>query len=160
MAGDDRLAPSERHAYKHGGRVVYEWDQAYTEVNIYVPVPPGTRAKQLYCDLTPHTLKFGLTPNPPYLQGNLAAPIKVSESFWTLEDGVLHVTLQKAQPGEPWPCAIAGHEVDAVTQQQDTQRLMLERFQMEHPGFDFSGATFSGEAPNPRTFMGGGPAAS
>ena len=26
---------------------------------------------------------------------------------------------------------------------------------MQHPGFDFSGATFNGEAPNPRSFMGG-----
>ena len=26
---------------------------------------------------------------------------------------------------------------------------------LQHPGFDFSGAKFSGEAPNPRTFMGG-----
>lgn len=25
----------------------------------------------------------------------------------------------------------------------------------QHPGFDFSGAQFSGEAPNPRTFLGG-----
>ena len=28
---------------------------------------------------------------------------------------------------------------------------------LQHPGFDFSGAKFSGEAPNPRTFMGGMP---
>lgn len=48
-----------------------------------------------------------------------------------------------------------GHELDPVTAQSDQQRLLLERFQAEHPGFDFSGATFNGQAPNPRTFMGG-----
>jgi hypothetical protein len=32
---------------------------------------------------------------------------------------------------------------------------MLERFQEENPGFDFRDATFNGEVPNPRTFMGG-----
>ena len=32
---------------------------------------------------------------------------------------------------------------------------MLERFQEEHPGFDFSNAEFNGSIPNPRTFMGG-----
>jgi hypothetical protein len=47
-----------------------------------------------------------------------------------------------------------------MAQQQEQQRMMLERFQKEHPGFDFSGATFSGEAPNPRTFMGGMPTSS
>jgi len=108
------------------------------------------------------------------------------------EDGELHITLTKLESGEPWPAVIQGHEVDPVTQQQEQQRLMLERFQREvcsggwqwawrvllvaaasvapatlasqpdprpptlqHPGFDFSQATFNGEAPNPRTFLGG-----
>ena len=35
------------------------------------------------------------------------------------------------------------------------KKLMLERFQAEHPGFDFSNAEFNGAAPDPRTFMGG-----
>ena len=30
---------------------------------------------------------------------------------------------------------------------------MLERFQTEHPHFDFSGAQFSGDVPDPRTYM-------
>jgi hypothetical protein len=97
--------------------------------------------------------------------------------------------------GEPWAAVIKGHELDPMTQQQDQQRLMLERFQREvspgrstlpalglllhpapqltvcvclyvllaatattqHPGFDFSGATFNGAVPNARTFMGGLP---
>ncbi len=33
--------------------------------------------------------------------------------------------------GEPWRSALRGHELDPVTQQQDQQRLMLERFQNE-----------------------------
>lgn len=40
---------------------------------------------------------------------------------------VLHACMQ----GEPWPCAIRGHELDTLTQQADQQRLMLERFQAE-----------------------------
>jgi hypothetical protein len=39
--------------------------------------------------------------------------------------------------------------------QQEQQKLLLQRFQMEHPGFDFSNAEFSGDAPNPREFLGG-----
>ena len=34
-------------------------------------------------------------------------------------------------------------------------QLMLERFQRENPGFDFSGAEFNGAAPDPSKFMGG-----
>ena len=33
--------------------------------------------------------------------------------------------------------------------------MILERFQQENPGFDFSGADFNGQVPDPKTFMGG-----
>ncbi|GIL58106.1 hypothetical protein Vafri_12958 [Volvox africanus] len=149
----DRLAPSTRHQYKHNGQVVYEWDQTFSEVNIYVNVPPGVSGKHLYVDITTQHLRFGMKANPPYIDSDLAAAVKVSESFWTLEDSVLHVTLTKLEEGEVWGSAIAGHSLDPITQQAEQQRLMLERFQVEHPGFDFSQATFNGQVPNPRTFM-------
>ncbi|KXZ50178.1 hypothetical protein GPECTOR_17g815 [Gonium pectorale] len=149
----ERLAPSSRHQFIHGGRVVYEWDQTYSEVNIYVPVPPGVGGKHLFVDIAHNHLRFGVKPNPPYLDSDLAGAVKVSESFWTLEDGVLHVSLTKLDEGEPWRSAIAGHELDPATAQADQQRLLLERFQAEHPGFDFSQATVNGSVPNPRTFM-------
>jgi hypothetical protein len=91
----------------------------------------------------------------PAAQQDLAAACKPTESYWTLEDGTLHIQLQKLQQGEPWPSALVGHALDAAAAQQDQQRLLLERFQVEHPGFDFSGAKVNGEVPNPRTFMGG-----
>lgn len=33
--------------------------------------------------------------------------------------------------GQPWTAALAGHDVDPVKQQEEQQRLMLERFQQE-----------------------------
>ena len=33
--------------------------------------------------------------------------------------------------------------------------MMLERFQVENPGFDFSQADFNGQVPDPKNFMGG-----
>ncbi|PNW79853.1 hypothetical protein CHLRE_08g369400v5 [Chlamydomonas reinhardtii] len=149
----EKLAPSTRHQYHHNGRVVYEWDQSFSEVNIYVPVPPGVTGKQLFVDIETRHLRFGIKSTPAYLDSDLFAAVKVSESFWTLEDGVLHVSLTKLEEGEPWRSAIAGHDLDPATQQADQQRLMLERFQAEHPGFDFSQAKFNGQVPNPRTFM-------
>lgn len=49
----------------------------------------------------------------------------------TAEDSVMHVTLTKLQRGETWPAVLKGHELDPLTQQQDQQRLLLERFQRE-----------------------------
>jgi len=58
--------------------------------------------------------------------------------------------------GETWLSALAGHEhLDTFKAEEVKKQLILERFQEEHPGFDFSGAQFSGSAPDPRTFMGG-----
>ena len=63
----EALAPSERHKFTHNGRVIYEWDQTLTEVNIYVPVPAGVRAKDLAVDIQSTHLKIGIKGNPPYL---------------------------------------------------------------------------------------------
>lgn len=63
----EALAPSERHKFTHNGRVIYEWDQTLTEVNIYVPVPAGVRAKDLAIDIQSTHLKIGIKGNPPYL---------------------------------------------------------------------------------------------
>ena len=59
---------------------------------------------------------------------------------------------------EAWSAALRGRggaEVDALTQEEVKKQLMKERFQEEHPGFDFSGADFNGEVPAARDFMGG-----
>jgi hypothetical protein len=45
------------------------------------------------------------------------------------------------------------HTVDPMSEENVKKQLMLERFQQENPGFDFSGAEFSGGAPDPKTFM-------
>lgn len=46
-------------------------------------------------------------------------------------------------------------QVDPFTQSEIQKGLMLERFQSENAGFDFSGATFNGQVPDPKSFMGG-----
>lgn len=154
MSADEKLAPSERHKYWHGGRVIYEWDQSISDVNIYLKVPPGVRGKDLQVDINPRHLAVGIRGNPPYLDRDLGGAIKPSESYWTLEDSCLHLELTKAEEAGTWASALAGHELAAADQQADQKRLLLERFQKEHPGFDFSGAEFTGgSVPDPRTFM-------
>ena len=64
--------------------------------------------------------------------------------------------LGKARKAETWPCALRGHsQLNTFEEQEVNKKIMLERFQEEHPGFDFSQAQFSGEAPSARTFMQG-----
>jgi len=57
---------------------------------------------------------------------------------------------------ETWVSALKGHvSLDPVEQEKVKKAIMLERFQEENPGFDFSGATFNGMVPDPKEFMGG-----
>ncbi|GAQ86724.1 Nuclear distribution protein C [Klebsormidium nitens] len=152
----EKLAPDRRHAFVHHGQKIYEWDQSLDEVNVYIDLPSGVKAKQLDCDVLPNHLRVGIKGNPPYLDHALCEKVKKDSSFWTVEDGVLHVTLQKAERGKAWQSALAGHtSLDPLSSEQEQKRLMLERFQQENPGFDFSGAEFSGQVPDPSTFMGG-----
>ena len=62
----------------------------------------------------------------------------------------------KAIRGEHWRAAFANHiRTDPVTEEEVRKQIMLERFQAENPGFDFSGAEFSGAVPDAASFLGG-----
>ena len=63
----DKLAPSKKHAFVHQGQKVYEWDQTLSEVNIYIELPRGVSAKQLYVEISTRHIKIGIKPQPPYL---------------------------------------------------------------------------------------------
>ncbi|RLN99765.1 hypothetical protein DYB28_002506, partial [Aphanomyces astaci] len=76
--------------------------------------------------------------------------------YYALDSGELNVNLQKMKKGLTWDCVFVGHgELDPLTKGEVQKKLMLERFQQENPGFDFSNAEFNGAAPDARTFMGG-----
>jgi hypothetical protein len=146
-----------RLKFEHGGQTVYEWEQTLEDVSIYITPPPGVKASMLHCTITPSHLTLGLKGAPyPFIDEATAGPVKAAESFWTLEDGELHILLQKASKGEVWPSALAGRgALDPLTSESVRKQLMLERFQEENPGFDFSNAEFNGAVPDPQTFLGG-----
>ena len=78
------------------------------------------------------------------------------ESFWMLEDDELHIQLCKMKKAESWLCACEGHQsLDPMMEQEVRKNMLLERFQEENPGFDFSDAKMDGNVPNAREFMGG-----
>lgn len=147
------MEESGRHCYTHDGRTVYEWSQCLSEVSIYIHVPHGVRAKQLDVSIKPRHLCVAIKELPPYLDKPLGGTVKVSESLWTLEDSTLHIQLTKAEEGATWASAITGHQLCTTQQEAQQKRLLLERFQAQHPGFDFSSAEFTGGAiPEPRMF--------
>jgi len=73
-----------------------------------------------------------------------------------MNDGVIEINVQKMKKASTWDAALKGHgELDPLAKTEVQKKITLERFQEEHPGFDFSGAEFNGAPPDPRDFMGG-----
>ena len=88
---------------------------------------------------------------------------------------IIVVVLTKANRGLIWDAALKGNPnavgatnkeigsnrdvapitIDPVSKEQVKKDLLLQRFQEENPGFDFSGADFNGSVPDARKFMGG-----
>ena len=67
----------------------------------------------------------------------------------------LNLVLTKAKAHESWQSLIKGQEeADPLILEQMNKKMMLEKFQKENPGFDFSGAEFTGQLPaDPANFM-------
>ena len=106
--------------------------------------------------IKPSHLKVGIKGNPPFLDEDLFDKCLVDESFWMLEDDELHIQLAKMKKGEMWTCALKGHQhLDPLMQEEVKKNILLQRFQEENPGFDFSQAMMNGNVPNAREFMGG-----
>ena len=83
-----------------------------TEVTAYVPLPPGTAAKQLDVKIGINDFKVALKakPSEPIIDGKWYKKINPGESFWNLEkDGdkvTLQVTVDKFDGQNWWNCLI------------------------------------------------------
>ncbi|KAJ6777675.1 HSP20-LIKE CHAPERONES SUPERFAMILY PROTEIN [Salix koriyanagi] len=81
---------------------------------------------------SPNMLKLASKGNSPYLNHDLTCPVKTDSSFWTLEDDIMHITLQKRDKGQTWASPILGEgQLDAYSSDLEQKRLMLQRFQEE-----------------------------
>ncbi|PUZ74162.1 hypothetical protein GQ55_1G043400 [Panicum hallii var. hallii] len=111
----EKLAPEKRHAFLHSGQKVFEWDQTLEEVNMYIELPKGVPTKLFRCTIQAGHVEVGIRGNPPYLN-----------------DGEMHITLQKREKGKTWSSPIQGQGLlDPYAADQEQKRLMLQRFQEE-----------------------------
>jgi len=150
-----------------------------------IPPPHVTKGRQINCVISANHLKLGQVGQNWFLNEGTYGTVDVDESTWTLEDydgddaagnrrKVIVITLVKANRGTVWEAALKGNPnatgansktknatgtttttMDAISKEQVKKELMLQRFNEENPGFDFSGADFNGSIPDARDFMGG-----
>lgn len=83
----------------------YWWAQSLGDVSVFVEVPPGTRSKDVRCDVTPRRLALTLATAPSalptvLLAGELGGDVRPSETLWTL-DTAPDASALRARPVDP-----------------------------------------------------------
>lgn len=156
--------------------VPFTWEQSLDEVDVRIPQPSHERLTRrsvphfAVCASVLH-MRVVMAPGvTAVFDVPLARRADGSESFWTTDDDgrTLHLVLAKAVVGEPWPAVFAachnsnnssdGGSVPEEDEEGDVEgarrEMLLQRFQAEHPGFDFTDAQVAGSAPaDPVAFM-------
>ncbi|KAF5385224.1 hypothetical protein D9615_001477 [Tricholomella constricta] len=115
----DSLSKEEREARDKEDRareraeqsaLPYKWTQELGEVDVNIPVPKGTRAKDLAILIQKKKLSVGLKGQDKILDGELCMEIKVEESTWTIEDNQsVLIHLEKLNKERWWENVLTHH---------------------------------------------------
>ncbi|KAH9603610.1 hypothetical protein KSS87_015986 [Heliosperma pusillum] len=103
----------------------YSWGQSLQELNVTVPVPPGTKSRFVVCDIKKNHLKVGLKGQPPIIDGELYKPVKPDDCFWSLEDNkFVTILLTKSDQMDWWRSVVKGEpEVDTQKVEPESSKL-------------------------------------
>ena len=82
--------------FECGGVVVAQYILELGDLEIFVPLPAGVRAKQLAVDVGVRSLKVGLKGQRPYLDAAFVGRVEPDSVVWTVEGGELHLEITKA----------------------------------------------------------------
>jgi len=115
----DSLSPEERELrdkqdrareFAEQAALPYRWTQELGEVDIVVPVPKGTRGKDLVVVIQKKKLSVGLKGQDKILDGELCKEIKMEDSTWTLEDNEsVLIHLEKINQQQWWENVLTHH---------------------------------------------------
>lgn len=92
-----------------GSTDLYTWTQTLSTVEVFIPVKPGVKAKQIVCDMGVDTIKVGLKGEPLIINGKWHAKVKPDDCTWTLIDNkAVQVSLEKHDGMKWWSCVVQG----------------------------------------------------
>ncbi|KIM48252.1 hypothetical protein M413DRAFT_16234 [Hebeloma cylindrosporum] len=116
---DDTLAAEEREAcnkelrareQQEQAALPYTWTQELGEVDVIVPVPQGTRGRDLNVVLEKKKLSLGIKGQEPIMAGELCKEIKVEDSTWTVQDNkAVLIHLEKLNQQTWWENVLTHH---------------------------------------------------
>merc|ERR1740121_1264762 len=87
----------------------YTWTQTLTSLEVFVPVRPGLKAKQIVCDIGNDSMKCGVKGEPLILNGKMGGKVKPDDCMWTLVDNkMIQISLEKFEGENWWSCVMKG----------------------------------------------------
>ncbi|PON72080.1 Alpha-crystallin, subunit A [Parasponia andersonii] len=103
----------------------YSWTQSLQEVNVVIPVPTGTKARFVVCDIKKNRLKVGLKGQPPIIDGELFKSVKPDDCYWSIEDqSAVSILLTKHDQMEWWKSLVKGDpEIDTQKVEPESSKL-------------------------------------
>ncbi|CAA7048647.1 unnamed protein product [Microthlaspi erraticum] len=103
----------------------YSWVQTLQEVTVNVPVPTGTKAKSVVCEIKKNHIKLGIKGQDPIIDGDLYGAVKPDDCYWNIEDQkVISILLTKRDQMEWWKCCVKGEpEIDTQKVEPENSKL-------------------------------------
>ncbi|GLU05296.1 hypothetical protein SLE2022_224040 [Rubroshorea leprosula] len=103
----------------------HSWGQNLQEVTVTVPVPQGTKARDVSCVIKSNSLEVGLKGSAPTVQGELFQAVKTDDSYWSLEDQkMISVLMTKCDKSKWWKSLFkGGPEIDVQKAEPEPSKL-------------------------------------
>ncbi|XP_010482731.1 PREDICTED: protein BOBBER 1 [Camelina sativa] len=103
----------------------YSWVQTLQEVTVNIPVPSGTKARSVVCEIKKNHLKVGIKGQDPIIDGELSRSVKPDDCYWNIEDQkVISILLTKHDQMEWWKCCVKGEpEIDTQKVEPESSKL-------------------------------------
>ncbi|CAH7686568.1 HSP20-like chaperone [Phakopsora pachyrhizi] len=130
----DALSPEERKAHdereskreqEEQAALPFNWKQTLQDVSLVIPVPPGTKSRDLVVEIKKKTLKVCLKGKEPILEGDLCKDVKVEDSTWCLVDNkVINLHLEKVNQMTWWENVLTHHpKIDTTKINPENSKL-------------------------------------
>ncbi|XVF13736.1 hypothetical protein REPUB_Repub08aG0233400 [Reevesia pubescens] len=103
----------------------HSWGQNLQEVTVTIPVPLGTKSRDVLCDVKMNYMKVGLKGQAPIVDGQLFAAVKPNDCYWSLEDQkMISLLMTKCDKTNWWKSLLkGGPEIDTQKAEPEPSKL-------------------------------------
>ncbi|KAG0145628.1 hypothetical protein CROQUDRAFT_45568 [Cronartium quercuum f. sp. fusiforme G11] len=128
LSADEKKAHDKAEAQREleeQSQLPYTWKQTLQDVTLVVPVPQGSKAKELTVEIKKNRLKVGLKGKEPIMEGQLCKDIKEEDSTWTLdEQKEINIHLEKVNQMTWWENVLTHHpKIDTTKINPENSKL-------------------------------------